>query len=155
MDLCFKEDEGRLNIRTGAIILKDGKMLAAHSERPYWHTVGGRIQLGEDSRTCVEREVLEETGIPFEADRLVFVAETFFTEEASGERFHELCFYYLMKPNGREGEIGDSFREGEATERLGWLDISRLKEEDLRPWFLEDELKHIPDGVKHIIVKEE
>nr|MCR4893338.1 NUDIX domain-containing protein [Eubacteriales bacterium] len=60
MDLSVKEGNERLNIRTGALIIHDGKLLIAHSARPYWHTVGGRIHLGEDSRTAVEREAFEE-----------------------------------------------------------------------------------------------
>jgi len=150
MDLSFKFGNDKLNIRVGALIIKDGKLLIAHSARPYWHTIGGRIHLGESSEQAVVRECLEETGQQFEIDRLAYVTETFFNEEASGNRFHEMCFYYFMKPNGTEDLIGTTFSEGEETEKMGWFDIETLDEVDLRPSFLAKELNNVEDGIKHI-----
>ena len=153
MDLSFKFGGERLNIRVGVLIIRDGKLLIAHSDRPYWHTVGGRIHLGESSLEAAVRECREETGLEMKVDRLAFTAETFFKEEASGEQFHEITFYYLMEPDGREDEIPQTFSEGEMTERLGWFDIETLEQVDLRPAFLASELKKPFDGPRHIIVK--
>lgn len=57
-------DQGVLNIRVGAIIMKDDKFLMVGNDRvEYLYSVGGRIQMGETAEEAVEREVYEETGI--------------------------------------------------------------------------------------------
>ena len=41
-------DNGLINIRVGAIIMKDGKILMVDSERnDYLYSVGGRVKFGE------------------------------------------------------------------------------------------------------------
>ena len=47
-DMCVACDNGILNIRVGAIIMKDGKILMVGNERAnYLYSVGGRIKFGE------------------------------------------------------------------------------------------------------------
>ena len=78
-DLCLSCGEGILNIRVGAIIMRDGKILMVGNENAdYLYSVGGRIKFGETAKEAVVREVLEETGIKMEIDRLGFVHENFF-----------------------------------------------------------------------------
>ena len=80
-DLCVKLDEGVLNIRVGAIILKEGKFLMAGNERfPHLYSVGGRIKFGETAEEAVVREVFEETGVEMEVDRLGFIHENLETD---------------------------------------------------------------------------
>ena len=74
-DMCVACDDGILNIRAGAIIMKDGKLLMVGNERNYLYSVGGRIKFGETAQEAVVREVLEETGVKMEIDRLGFVHE--------------------------------------------------------------------------------
>ena len=66
-DLCIDHDGGVVNIRVGAIIMKDGRFLMAGNDRDdYLYSVGGRIQYGETSEEAVVREVEEETGVKME-----------------------------------------------------------------------------------------
>ena len=47
-DLTLPIGNGLVNIRVGAIIMKEGKLLMAGNDREdYLYTVGGRIQFGE------------------------------------------------------------------------------------------------------------
>ena len=63
-DMTVPCDEGLINIRVGAIILKNGRFLMVGSDRDdYLYSVGGRIQFGETSEQAVVREVEEETGV--------------------------------------------------------------------------------------------
>ena len=56
-DMCVACDDGFLNIRVGAIIMKDGKILMVGNERAnYLYSVGGRIKFGE---TAVQTAVTE------------------------------------------------------------------------------------------------
>ena len=46
-DMCVVCDDGILNIRVGAIIRKDGKILMVGNDRDYLYSVGGRVKFGE------------------------------------------------------------------------------------------------------------
>lgn len=46
-DMCVVCDDGILNIRAGAIIIKDGKLLMVGNDRDYLDSVGGRVKFGE------------------------------------------------------------------------------------------------------------
>ena len=83
-DMSVPCEEGMLNIRVGAIILRDGKFLmVGNNGRPeYLYSVGGRIKFGETAEEAVKREVLEETGYELEIDRLGFVHENYFYGDA-------------------------------------------------------------------------
>ena len=73
-DLTFFTKDGVLNLRVGAIILKERRVLMVGNERAdYLYSVGGRIRFGETAEEAVRREVYEETGVRMEIDRLGFV----------------------------------------------------------------------------------
>ena len=59
-DMCVVCDDGFLNIRAGAIIMKAGKLLMVSNDRDYLYSVGGRLKFGETAEEAVVREVLEE-----------------------------------------------------------------------------------------------
>ena len=60
-DMCVRCGEGVINIRVGAIIIKDDKILMVKNNRDdYYYSVGGRIQFGETAEQAVKREVQEE-----------------------------------------------------------------------------------------------
>lgn len=61
MNMTVPCDNGLLNIRVGAIIMKNGKILMVENKiRPeYLYSVGGRIKFGETAEEAVIREVLE------------------------------------------------------------------------------------------------
>ena len=71
-DMNVPCDVGRINLRVGAIIMKDGQFLMVGNKKcpDYLYSVGGRIKFGETAEEAVVREVYEETGINMEIDRL-------------------------------------------------------------------------------------
>ena len=96
-DLTLKipEENAFLNIRVGAIIQKENKILMVHNEEfDYFYSVGGRIQFGETAEEAIVREVYEETGIFMEIERLGFISETFFIGDAEiniGKKIYEIA----------------------------------------------------------------
>jgi 8-oxo-dGTP pyrophosphatase MutT (NUDIX family) len=44
------------------VVIRDGRVLLLRNERDEWELPGGKLELGEDPATCVEREVAEEVG---------------------------------------------------------------------------------------------
>ena len=155
-DMCVACDDGILNIRVGAIIMKDGKILMVGNERAnYLYSVGGRIKFGETAEEAIVREVFEETGVKMEIDRLGFVHENYFYGDAPsnlGKLIYEISFYFYMKVPSDFTPISESFTEDYSKEHLKWVSL----DEDIKmyPEFFRTELKNQADTVKHFIKDE-
>lgn len=155
-DMCVPCDDGILNIRVGAIIMKGGKVLMVGNERAnYLYSVGGRIKFGETAEEAVVREVLEETGVKMEVDRLGFIHENYFYGDAPtnrGKLIYEISFFFYMKVPSDFAPISESFTEDSRKEHLKWVSL----DEDIRmyPDFFRTELKNPLDTVKHFIKDE-
>lgn len=151
-------DNGLINLRVGAIILKDGKFLMARNERDdYLYSVGGRIQFGETAEEAVVREVEEETGVRMDVDRLGFVHENYFYGDVpgvnAGKLVYEVSFYFYMKaPEGFE-PVGESRTdEGQVRETMEW--VSPDDPRTLYPAFYRTELARPEMTVKHFVTDE-
>ena len=155
-DMCVACDDGILNIRVGAIIMKDGKILMVGNERAnYLYSVGGRIKFGETAEEAIVREVFEETGVKMEIDRLGFVHENYFYGDAPsnlGKLIYEISFFFYMKVPSDFAPISESFTEDNSKEHLKWVSL----DEDIKmyPEFFRTELKNQADTVKHLIKDE-
>lgn len=157
-DITFPTNDGVFNMRVGAIILRDGKVLMVKNNRePYYYSVEGRVKLQETMEEAIIRECFEETKVHFEVDRLVFIHENFFPVQSGpyGEtQFHEISFFYLMKPIEVEVKSESYTSEG-MEERLEWLPISNLQDTVLFPEFFKSELTCLPTEIKHIVTIQE
>ena len=155
-DMCVPCGEGILNIRAGAIILKDGKVLMVGNDRnDYLYSVGGRLKFGETAEEAVVREVFEETGVKLEIDRLGFIHENYFYGDAPGKLgkpVYELSFYFYMKTPKDFSPVSHSFTEGDCKELLKW--VSPDEDIKLYPEFFREELKQPSDTVKHFVTDE-
>lgn len=155
-DMCVPCDGGLLNIRVGAIIMKDGMLLMVGNERAnYLYSVGGRIKFGETAEEAIQREVFEETGVMMEIDCLGFVHENYFYGDASsnlGKLIYEISFYFYMKVPSDFTPVSESFAEDNSKEHLKWVSL----DEDIKmyPEFFKTELKNQVDTVKHFIKDE-
>ena len=155
-DMCVACDDGILNIRVGAIIMKDGKILMVGNERvDYLYSVGGRIKFGETAEEAIVREVLEETGVKMEIDRLGFIHENYFYGDAPsnlGKLIYEISFYFYMKVPSDFAPISESFTEDNSKEHLKWVSL----DEDIKmyPEFFRTELKNQADTVKYFVKDE-
>ncbi len=155
-DMCVPCEEGILNIRVGAIIMRDGKLLMVGNERSdYLYTVGGRIKFGETAEEAIVREVLEETGVKMEIDRLGFVHENYFYGDAPtnlGKLIYEISFYFYMKVPQDFAPISESFTEDQSREFLKWVCLDeKIK---MYPTFFKTELRKSSDTVKHFVSDE-
>lgn len=152
-DICFTKENSWFRYRTGAFILKDGKMLFVKSKfGGYFYMIGGGGSLGETSVDCIEREILEETGINAKVERLAVVAENFFKGEGGileGLDCHTIEFYYLVKV------IDDSnvFSKTDDGEELVWIPIAEIKNSFFKPSFIPEKIDEIINGknILHII----
>lgn len=148
LDITFKTEAGRFNYRVCAMIIRDGKILAMQDQNsPYYYLPGGRVRLHETAEDAVLREVREELEIDARIDRALWLNQGFFTEDVTGEKFHEICLYFLMDISGTGlEECGEQFvmMEGEKRHEFRWLEFSRLKDEYFYPVFLKEKIRNLP-----------
>ena len=152
-DLTLPADGGIVNLRVGAVILKNGKFLMAGNPRAdYLYSVGGRIRFGETAEQAVRREVFEETGVSMEVERLGFVHENFFYSDAGktwGKLYYEISLFFYMKvPADFCPSSGSAASDGSG-EFLEW--ISPDEERTFYPSFFRTELRNPSPDVRHIV----
>ncbi|MCL2538326.1 MAG: NUDIX domain-containing protein [Alphaproteobacteria bacterium] len=156
-DVCFQTgDCRRFRLRAAAIIIEDGCVLfAGNDSEKYYYSIGGAIELGETAESAVLREVLEETGVPYEIDRLAFIQENFFRRDdgmLNGLACHEITFYFLMKPCGtRELNSNSKTLNDTIPEHMYWLPIDKMSEYEAYPKFFREKLKDLKPYVEHIV----
>lgn len=155
MDCSFKTPVGWFSYKVGAIIIHEGKVLMVRNQRdPYYYAVGGRVKMYETMEDAVIREVLEETGVLFEIDRLGYIHENLFIMKPTGERFHELGMFYFMKPNERCDGFCKSYNEDGISETVEWLPLDDLEKYFIYPEFFKTKLVNQQSYVEHIITRE-
>lgn len=155
-DMTVPCDDGLINIRVGAVIMKNGQFLMVGNERAdYLYSVGGRIKFGETAEEAVIREVQEETGIRMEIDRLGFVHENYFYGDDPtklGKLIYEVsCFFYMKVPEDFE-PVCESFTEEESREHLRW--VSADEGIKIYPEFFRTELRAPENTVKFFVTDE-
>lgn len=155
-DMCVRCGEGVINVRVGAIILKDNQVLMVKNNRDdYYYSVGGRIQFGETAEQAVKREVREELGFEMEIDRLGFICEAYFYGTIGDKQdrlIYEPAFYFYMKvPNGFAIQ-NSTFLEDGTPEHLEWVPLDTGK--TIYPVFFKTELKNPSRETKHIVADE-
>lgn len=150
MDVVLKTKNGRFNLRVCGIIINDGKLLTMRDESvPYYYLPGGRIHLHERAEDAILRELKEELDISAEIIRPLWVNQAFFVEEASNDKFHEICLYFLINISKCNLlERGDKFvrEEGKHTLTFEWLDFKSLSDKYLYPEFIKKEIFNLPEN---------
>ena len=151
-DMCVPCGEGLVNIRVGALILKDGKILMVESSRGYLYSVGGRIKMGETAQEAVVREVLEETGVLMPIKRLIAVHENYFYGDMKnnlGKLIYEVSFYFLMDVPKDFEPVCSSVTEEGVSESLKWVDPDTTQR--IFPDFFREEAKSPSGHVRYAI----
>lgn len=144
-DCGFKKENNWFRYRTGGILIYDNKMLFIKSAfGDYFYMIGGGVHLGETSEACIEREILEETGINAKVDHLAVVCENFFKGiggKIDGLDCHTIEFYYYMKFSANDlRSCKDITDDGE---KLVWIPIEKIKESKIKPAFIKDYINRI------------
>ncbi len=154
--LTFDTEKGRFNHRVAGACIHEGHLLLTHAEgEDFWILLGGRVELLEDTRTALGREMSEELGCEADIGRLLWVVEGFF--ELKDHNYHEVAFIYEFQPqdpsilqrtwtrNITDGGISIEFR---------WFPLKNLTPVNLQPAFLKEALAHPPTNTTHLVRQE-
>lgn len=79
--------------------------------------------------------------------RPLWLNQGFFVEDVTGQRFHEICLYYLVDVSETDLPArGEAFtrQEGEQIHMFRWLDIHQLEDAYLYPKFLKRKIFDLP-----------
>ena len=155
LDCKLQKLDRYFRLRAGALPMHDGKILFVKClVSDYYYVMGGAIKMCETSEQCIEREVVEETGIHVHADRLALVTENFFTGAGGSiDTFdcHTIEFYYLMHLNDEQAASCKTVTD--EGEELVWLPIDHIQDYNIKPAFVKERMDEIlsSDHVLHIL----
>ena len=155
--MCAPCEDGLINLRVGAIIRKDGKILMVgnKAQPEYLYSVGGRIKFGETAEEAVIREVYEETGNRLQIERLGFIHENYFYGDAAanlGKLIYEISFFFYMKVPDDFDPVCKSFTEDDHEEFLRWI----VPDDPVcyYPEFFRTEVFCTREGIRHFVTDE-
>lgn len=148
-DIQFKKNHSVINCRVSGILIKENKVLL-HKKKvdDFWNLVGGKIKIGESSDKALIREFDEELKIGIYPQRLVCIAENFFSFK---KFFHEFNFIYLIECSNIEN-ITDDFFEKDTYYK--WFLLDDIENINIKPSFIKKFLLKIPSETTHLIHKD-
>jgi 8-oxo-dGTP pyrophosphatase MutT (NUDIX family) len=153
--ISFPIEGQRFNFRVAAVIIVDGHVLVCREDDDtYCMLPGGRVELGEDSRLSLQREIAEELDLPAEIGIILATSESFYYREE--QDFHEVGFLYAVTLPG-QGPNGTSpwlTRHDEGHElKFYWLPLAgeALENFNLLPRFVPGFLRNLPTALRHIV----
>ena len=144
----------RFQLRAAAVVVHDGFVLLHRLEGDeYWALPGGRVEPGEDARSTLEREMVEELNEHVECAELLYVVENFF--EHASKPNHEIGLYFRVQLDATSKVLDKSSShavvEGGKQLEFRWFLSEQLHEVDLRPSFLRGSLSRHTLGFQHIV----
>ncbi len=110
--------------------------------------------MGETSREGLRREMQEELQEDVHVGRLLWVAESFFSE-IEGKSYHELGLYYVMDfaPESPVYQAKEPFfrLEGQTSITFRWVSLMELEQITFKPSFLVQGLQNMPEQTVHVL----
>ena len=151
MNLDFRNNNYRFNARASVIIFNADKtkilLFRVEDGRDYYMLPGGRIEIFEDSKSAIAREVREELGYELDFD-LCSVQENFSTKD--NQKIMQYCFCYKAT---YKNEIKDNIFKckDNDNQQFYWVDINEISKYKIYP---ESTYKLLgSDKIKHFIEK--
>ena len=118
-------------IGVGAVTVQRGHVLLVRRDteplRGEWSVPGGMLELGEQLRDGVRREVREETGVDVEPGAVLDVFDSIFTDTLGRTQYHYVLIDYLCRPLAGEARAGSDVSD------VRWVPAEALAAMALRP----------------------
>ncbi|MFN2110981.1 MAG: NUDIX hydrolase [Anaerolineae bacterium] len=153
--ISFQKNGVRFGHRTVAVLIDGGRVLLQYDEvGDYWFLTGGRVEMHEDSKQALMREMQEELGFDVQIERLLWAVENFV--ENNGVLHHGAELYYLasLPEDATLRTTTDPIYCQDNGVRLifQWIPLDKLDEITLYPVFLKTGLRNLPRTTEHIVI---
>lgn len=143
MDISVKIGDYILNVRAAIIVIHDNKLMVHHDVKlDHYALPGGRIEIGENSKTTVKREIIEEMGKEIEITGYISTIENLFI--MNGNKYHEIMFVYKAEFKNKEDKlIQQTIKNVEGNDYLQyeWIDLEEIDKMPLKPQAIKEILK--------------
>lgn len=143
MDLTIDIEKYKLNIRSGAVIIHNNKILTHKNiNKDHYCLPGGRVEIGENSEETIKREIYEELGKNVEITRYIATIENFF--EMENKKYHEIMFVYNVEFRNEEDKKIDYILkniEGKKGLQYEWIDLNEIDKYNILPKCIKEILK--------------
>ena len=112
-----------------AAIFRDSQVLLVQRAKPpfenIWTLPGGHIEAGEEARTAIHRELLEETEIRADLKGVIDVIDVILrSDDGALDRHYVLAVYYGLWLSGEAKAASD-------TRALRWVELGELSQLEL------------------------
>ena len=105
-----------------AVVLRDDEvLLVKRSDNGQWAPITGIVDPGEHPALAATREVLEETGVEAEVERLVWVNVTPPVTHVNGDQAQYLDHTFRCRYRGGEAHVAD-----DESDAVAWFEITNL-----------------------------
>lgn len=163
--ITIKDQDSRFGVRVAAIIFNRDMtkvFMQKQIEHDYYMFPGGRLEIHEDSKAAISRELDEELGIKEDA-KLKFITESFI-QFPNNKKYHEIGFYFVVrieeeKYNYNLNKTYNSLDEAnDGKSEFSWIDKNELKNYKIMPNFIIEKIINNNfdnvDIVEHLVYKE-
>lgn len=151
-DRIFADDKYTCALRTAGVLIKDNMILVQKDKNSNEYALpGGHIKIGETSENALVREIMEEIGVRIKCTRLLWSEECFW--EWNGKQAHTICFYYRIEFCDKSDISENGFvpQKDNCNVVIGWLPVGELRNVNIYPEFLKEEIYHLNEPIKHFI----
>ena len=142
MDVSVMINNTKFNCRVATLIKSNNKILLhKNKEDDFYAIPRGTIMIGETYENALKREFIEEIGAKITIKNYLGTVENFF--EYNEKKYHEVMIVYESNFDSdsnfykKERIIG---LEGNGKIEFIWKTIDEIKELDLRPLFLKENI---------------
>ena len=143
MDLTIDIEEYKLNIRSGAVIIHNNKILTHKNiDKDHYCLPGGRVEVGESSEDTIKREIYEELGKEVEIIKYISTIENFFKME--NKKYHEIMFVHNVEfKNEEDKKINYTLKniEGKKGLQYEWIELNEIDKYNILPKCIKEILK--------------
>lgn len=159
IDIEIQRECGNFKLRVNGILIVDNKVLSVKMQKnEFFCLPGGHIELGEDSKEAIIREMKEETGYDIMINKLIALTENFFTRK-NGKKIHEISLYYLLdsvneiKIKNQEYSVIENDKGEIINHKFKWIEINHIDNENFKPVMVKEKIKNQDYKFEHIIIK--
>lgn len=154
MVITMQEKGTRFGARVGAIIYNENKtkILIENQHDKRYMFPGGRIDVHEESKTAIERELIEELKLKANLN-LKYIVEIFIKSPKT--KYHEIGFYFITKIN--ENLIENNFKSLDGDSYFIWVPIKDLDKYNMLAKPIQDKVVNneiTNNNLEHIVYRE-